>query len=419
MPLALAPLALVLVGVPASAGETLKCDTVEVVDTDGRPVAHARVNWSDTELPPGFKQIARLGVLWSGVTDDRGRIVEDGLPIVRGGFEVEAPVPLGGRCAGLTEGWWSGRSRRCPVRIVLKVRPLAHSDVRVRVLGPDGRGVAGAYVRLLDASSRSAAGKTCSVPLEMEATTGADGAFVLPSLPHGKATVLVKHPRYAEREVELVVPGPSPDVTLDAGATWTGRVLRPDGSTLDHCVIWLALDHPSASRHAACSSKGFILDRIPAGPAKLRVEMRGVDDPQVGRRVLEQDVRIQPGERRVTDVRWPPGGTIAGRVVTPEGVPVAGVEILAFPATGLPTRDGSDAGVGEISDGEGRFVLRNLTHPGTWALFIDRIDYHEWKVMASLGMTDVVMTAVPRSIRRARPETRPPPDGGPETGETP
>jgi hypothetical protein len=74
------------------------------------------------------------------------------------------------------------------------VRPVARSDVRGRVIDGDGRGVEGAKARLIGASWLSAKGEECSGSPEIAATSAADGAFVLGSVPDGMATFVVKHP---------------------------------------------------------------------------------------------------------------------------------------------------------------------------------------------------------------------------------
>ena len=347
----------------AAVGE---CGAVEVVDTAGRPITNAEVTWSDDKASDEMIRRHPSAVWsWSGVTNEHGRVFAKELAVGPGLLEVQAPVELGGRCAGLSHTRWNGKPRRSAARVVLNVHPVARSDVRGRVVDGGGHGVEGAKARLLRASWKSAKGEDCTVSPKIEAVSVGDGAFVLRNVPHGTATFVVKHAAYAEREVELNVPGPLPDLTLAAGVTWKGRILRPDGSVLERCQIWLTIGQPPASREATCSPTGFVFDHLPPARAELTVSTRKGGDPQLGARVLKQELQIQAVEHWQQDYRWPSGETIAGRIVTSDGVPVPDAAVFAEPARVAGLRDGSGYGVGTRSDvtGDSRSVTCWL--PGT------------------------------------------------------
>lgn len=398
-----------LAGAQASASDDLlshvdMCDTVEVVDPSGLPIANARVTWRDDDAPEWLPRIPKDW--WFREADARGRLfagapgplLDENTTFSPGTFFVEAPSHLGGRCAGRTQKHWAGRSAGCPIRVVVRVRPIAWSDLLGRVVDDSGHGIEGAAIRLLGARLNSARGEDCSLEPKGEATSTEDGAFVLRSVPNGKLTVAVTHPRYAAREVELTAPGPAQNVSLDAGATWKGHVLRPDGSVVERCEMKLALGRPPTMIDGSCSPAGFVLDHLPAGQGHLVVDIRG--DRQLGTRVLEDEVFIQSKEHRERDVRWPSGELIAGRVVTPGALPVPDVVICAKPISAVPTT--RREGVCDTSDPEGGFVFRHLMPSRRWAVFVAEDAYEVRPTRVRTGTTDLVLTALPLRDGRSK-----------------
>lgn len=379
-----------------SAAAVDDCGAVEVVDAAGAPIANAKVTWSDTKASPEVVNQNPGAVWgWTGFTNGRGRVFAKELAVGPGALEIEAPSALGGRCAGVLRRRWNGKATPRPTRVVLKMRPVGRSDVRGRVVDGTGKGLAGARVGLLSASWKSAKGEECAVSPEIEAKSAADGMFALMSVPNGKATFVVTHPTHAEREVELSVPGSLPDVVLDAGTTWTGRVLRPDGSVLDHCQISFGMRHPPMLREGACSPMGFTLERLPSGPGSVYVSTKSKNfDAQLGARALKTDVQIQPKERQQQDIRWPSGETIAGRVVTSDGAPVADAVLFAVPARIAGLKNGSESGVWVRAGSDGRFAFRDLLSSGEWVVRLQATGFRETATKVKTGSTDVVVTAV-------------------------
>jgi len=206
--------------------------------------------------------------------------------------------------------------------------------------------------------------------------------------------LVVKHLRYAEREVELTTPAPPTDVVLDAGTTWKGRVLRPDGSVVEQCEIGFSLRHPPAGREIACSPAGFVLEHLPSGLADLDIRTRRKGDPVLGRRVWQGEVQVPPIQILEKDIKWPSGGTITGRIVTSGGLPISGAGISALPIARPGLRDGSGYGVGVTSDAEGRFVFRFLTFSVPWLLEAKPRGYRQTRLQVKAGTTDVVLTVV-------------------------
>ena len=140
------------------------CGGVEVVDAAGRPVANAKVTWSDDKASAALIRLHPGAVWsWSGVTNAHGRVFAKELAVGPGLLEVEAPIEIGGSCAGQNRRRWSGKPRRAPVRVVLNLRPVARSDVRGRVVDGSGHGIEGAEAWLLGARWKSAKGQDCTV----------------------------------------------------------------------------------------------------------------------------------------------------------------------------------------------------------------------------------------------------------------
>jgi hypothetical protein len=156
----------------------------------------------------------------------------------------------------------------------------------------------------------------------------------------------------------------------------------------------LSLRHPPSGREVACSPSGFILEHLPPGPADLDIRTRRTRDPVLGARVWQQGVQIPANEILEKDIKWPSGETIAGRIVTSDGVPIPGAGIVALPISKTGLRDGSGYGVGVTADAKGRFFFRYLTFSGSWMLEAKPDGYRQTRLKAEAGMTDVVLTVV-------------------------
>ena len=139
---------------------------------------------------------------------------------------------------------------------------------------------------------------------------------------------------------------------------------------------------------------GLRFEHLPPGLADLDIRTRGKRDPILGGRVWQDGVQIPPNEILEKDIKWPAGETIAGRIVTSDGVPIPGAGIAALPVSKTPRHDGSGYGVGVTADAEGRFVFRYLTFSGPWMLESKPHGYRETRLSVKAGTTDVVLTMV-------------------------
>lgn len=335
-----------------------RCGVVEVVDQNGRPLAGAQV--THHEIDPSNNADPMGGESWT--TDARGRVCTERL--LQGGFlMLHAPVVLGGWCAGDElvpyAGWRPSDGARAVTRLTLPVKRLQRSRWRGRIVDAAGRAVPRASVMVEHFFPE---GAECSETWSDRWFTADDaGHFALPPLPHGELALRVESHGYATQIFKVALPSPARDLAVDRGARWTGRVLDPDGAALTRCTVTLRTpDEVEVS--AGCGASGFDLRAIPPGDLKVTIEVR--EHPTLGRgRRWVSKVHVIANETRHDDLRWPTGSTLAGRVVTPQGVPVARVRV----ATSSADRDrvSWEGSLETITDADGRFAFRHLA-AGAW-----------------------------------------------------
>lgn len=146
------------------------------------------------------------------------------------------------------------------------------------------------------------------------------------------------------------------EIMLARAGSATGRVVDPDGEPIAAAFVEVAPGHrghygliPRAETHA--DHEGFFqLAHVPTGRLEVRVEAEGHAS-----RVLEELDFKAGQELSIGDVVLPRAGIIAGRVVTPDGVPIAGASVSLDPADQL-NGDISGARTGE--DGAFRVQLK-------------------------------------------------------------
>jgi len=339
-----------------------RCAVVAVVDHEGHPVPDV-----DLAFWFGDRQFDADGG-WT--TNERGRVCAEEL-LERGRLLVRPPC---GETLWVDHPAWTPRSGRPPrSRVELPARPPPgpRADVRGRILSPERYPIADAAISWGEVEDADAEDATCDVE-EAEHRSAADGTFVLRGIPHGRAILHVQHPWYADRDVEVSVPGPSPEIVVGRGATWRGRVLAPNGAIIDRCDVAVARPGGGVVSFSRCSTSGFVLRTLPPGEAQLVLSIEG--DPALGARAATRSVRIVADEDRREDLRWPSGvggalAAIAGDVVTASGQPVPHARIIAIPEGALddPNRLDQDE-IMVDADAGGHFVLRHLPRIGTWLL---------------------------------------------------
>lgn len=329
---------------------------VRVVDPDGRPVAHANV-------------IGEFGEVHASEFVTAGRALLDvreagtGHPAARTGtLEVRDAYDERGRPLAVGVASVDG------VRpgTVVEVRLPRERTIEGRVVGPDGRGVAGVRVVAVAATGPEAAWWIASPwmwSILDGARTDGDGRFRVARLSDGAHVVAALPPEaYVSR-------GP---VRADAGARDVALALRvadvatvtvrdADGRPVEGATV-VAADVDDTMREDVLPQ---LLRRDDVGPcattdaggvARLggldaaRVYLFGVRPPATRPELVPHvDARWRPG---VTAVALAPGLEVAGVVVGATGTPVAAVDVTCVDALGVSRRQTTRA--------DGGFRFRGL-----------------------------------------------------------
>ena len=336
---------------------------VRVVGPRGEPVAKASV-----EAFPEREGVAPED--WAGVpvpaagakeTDAAGDAVFDDLAV--GGWLFR------GRAAGLAPGVArvaiarGGGETRVTVALA-KGYPLAG-----RVTGTDGAAVAGATVLLLTPREATEAFEPKSDgPAPAGVATGADGRYAFDAVPAGDWSIAVKPAGgLAARVAVIEVPSISTyDVRLDGGAM-VGRVTSEDGAPLEGAVVQAAVwrrHHPTYLRATTGADGRYRMDvplgGIVNGPARgdgeaeakgihLTVTKPGWTRVPVADATLWSNPWVLGGAVTTYDVVMRRAATVKGRVLGPDGAPVARAEVTAevwndFSGLSRATTTGDDAG---------------------------------------------------------------------------
>lgn len=370
-----------------------------VIDGQRRPVAGARVTLQPA-TPSSFaaRRLASRNPSerFEGTTDPAGRFEVASLPAgtydatVRGkGF---APLTVPGLV--LPEG--AGRTDLGTVVL------SPGTAVRGIVADLEGKPVEGAEVRAQAAAERSPFPRAFSSrePEPADAVTAQDGTFLLADRAPGESLDLtVTHPSYGtESAPGVAVPREEPvRVVLKPVARVSGRVLDPDGKPIPEAQVFLiemrsesfgggqsSLLPARLPRDAKTDEKGaFEIERVAPGPIQVNAQA-----PRRQRARVE-GLEVKPG-RDLTNVEivLAPGGTVEGRVLSPEGRPVpnAQVSVAETASQGMMVF----SSVQTKTDGDGRYRLDGVP-PGPRTLEATAEGYRR-------GVRDVEVTAETRTV---------------------
>lgn len=310
---------------------------------------------------PGGGPVAGARVAAAGVealTAEDGSWLLDGVPpgthAVEGGAEgmLALDRPLVRVEAGRTAG-------------APDLRLAVLSAARLLLRGPGGRPVEGALLRLLPAE-----GAPAPPGPPAEARSDASGAARLAPLGPGAGhRVLVLPPEPLAPRVSgafAVLPGEVIDLgllLLDRGGVLSGTVLGPDGLPLPEASVTLFEGEEDPLRVAADPAAGgplrrtlpvspdgtFRFDRVPAGSRSLLARAPGRLPAAFTR------IPVAAGEERgglALSLR--PGAALSGRLLDPEGRPVADALLTAL----APPLD-AEAGRARTAP-DGTFLLEGL-----------------------------------------------------------
>lgn len=311
-----------------------------VVDPEGRPVPGAEVMATRNAEILHFK-----GDLTAG---EDGRFVVEGL-------DPRGEIYLRARAAG----WIPGP----PVKVTLP--PEGEVEVPVRegrtltgrvVDAESGEGLEGLDVELFARRKVAVAGmgSAMSVMPAGKTTSGQGGTFRVEDLEPGTVVLNVSGGGYQPAELQVSVPedrDPEPvTVRLKPGETLRGRVLGPDGGPVAGATVE-ATGAESRQMAQTAADGTFVLEGLAPGELRLVATASG------GLRG-EAAARAGSGEEVVLRLERP--GRIVGRVLDPEGSPVAGASVMQFGPDDFsrgPLKTGADGGF-SVEEAE----------PGTWRL---------------------------------------------------
>jgi protocatechuate 3,4-dioxygenase beta subunit len=318
---------------------------LHVVDGHGRPVAGATVRAAaDPETVLQEKTAADGIVRFSGLPDDR---------------VIWVLAERRGLSPALES--FSGGARR-ERRLVLAPGTLAVG----RVVDEKGRPVVGAEAEL----TGEAFGLPSTSPLpgflreRPKVRTGPAGRFRFRDLPAGRYELRLRHPAFAPLLADHPVQGGRNGdlgrLVLRRGEVLTGTVTDPDGRPVADLPLWTITEFPDAVEPlpptAFTGEDGtFAIPGLPPGELALYTCGHGYHPETVTVHFLDEPVHLT--------VR--PAAALHGRVLGPDGEPLAGASLAARPADRLSmdsfgTWTPCGAQDQAVSDADGRFVVGPL-----------------------------------------------------------
>jgi hypothetical protein len=320
---------------------------IHVVDGRGRPVAGATVHAAaDSETVLQEKTGADGTVRLSGLPDDR---------------LVWVLAERRGLSPALQSFSGAAKARR-EQRIVLAPGTLAVG----RVMDEKGRPVVGAEAELT--GEVFGLPSTSFLPAFLrerpKVRTGPAGRFRFRDLPAGRYELRLRHPAFAPLVAEHPVQGGRGGdlgrFVLRRGAVLTGTVTDPDGRPVAGLPLWVAtgLSIPATPLPPSSAITGtdgsFAIPGLPLEEQTLFTCGKEVHPVSVPVRFVDEPVHLT--------VR--PAATLRGRVLGPDGEPLAGASLSARRVGGLAP-DSFDWSLCRlqdetVSDADGRFVVGPL-----------------------------------------------------------
>ncbi len=239
------------------------------------------------------------------------------------------------------------------------------------VVDEDGEPVEGANLQTMaEQGTRGAGGFANVESLYRSGRSDDSGAFRIEGLVSGKHRLTVRSQQHRQTELPPleVTPGEEPEplrIVLERGARLEGRVTDSAGRPLAEATIQpvqkrqdLASMMTRDFRAARTDANGdFTLEGLGPGPQSFEASHSDYQKQTL-------DLEIQDAGNRL-DFRLDPGLEIRGRVIGPNGTPVAGARISADqPNAGMVIMVGGRGGEGAVTRDDGTFTLKGLSNGG-------------------------------------------------------
>lgn len=337
-----------------------------VVDGGRRPVAGARVRLLSS-APVDFRKRIRLAAgaaerELETATDAAGRFEVKNLPagtydllvLARGFARLTVPslaLPEGNGATDLGTVMLAPGASVRGVVVDLKGNPVEGAEVRAK----------GADREELPIFSRD--------PGPVDAVSAADGTFTVDDRSPGESLDLsVSCPGYGTASVPgVAVPAESPvRIVLSANARVSGRVADPQGKPVPRAFVFLIEKTArsfngrsvltSAGRfHDGVTDDdgGFAIADVSPGPIELSVQAPRYQEAEL------KGLEVKPGQDLTgLDVMLPPGAAVEGKVLSPEGRPIADAEVTLAEAS--PNEAGSFSPLWATTDSEGQYRIEGV-----------------------------------------------------------
>ena len=266
-----------------------------------------------------------------------------------GGFVLEGLMPrlyrLEASAGDLYAGPAETRLPRGSEPIILRTWPGQKVRVEVRA-GGDGHAIEAAEVTL-----RSV--------LSWRGQTDPGGAVVFTGVAPGWLQVSVEAPGFAPAHPRRATTGENDwEVRLESGAPVEGRVLDARGAAVAGATVWASLvserfpdEDPRPGAVTTDAEGRWRLAAVAAGRYWFEAS-----HPEHAQGITAPTIVDGTGSGLPVDVRLEDGGTVRGEVRSPDGRPLASVQVRAAVEAGEGQHFAQEA----FTDGGGRFRLRGL-----------------------------------------------------------
>ena len=352
------------------------------------PVAHAKPESAYT-LP-----LERAGSAHVLVTSSRGEPIAAFTAAIR----CEAmPAAHDSRAQGIRRYFGDGNGRldlQAPNERPSIITLESRARLSGRVYASDGRVLEGAAVELLPTDASSRRRHRALYVWDSETATDDEGRFQLGGLLPGRFNLRARAADHQPwiQEVQLVEGDTSEVViTLESGALVQGIVETNRGAPVAGATV-----SSGGSQTESDGSGQFSLNGI--APGETRVVARHPDHGRTADRVVVE------ASGSYIQLTFPPGGSLAGAVLDPDGREISAAEVAVMNDLVSPTLRRTDA--------NGRFEFSHLPTTDQLRIIAKKagfVDAQQISRIVSGEKTEVCLTLVPAcsvtgSIRSSLPE---------------